>query len=76
MQFGKNQLNEPPQNKEEQKEEIPAQPKDPLTVTAVGDSIMIDIAPYLKNAFPNIRIDAKIGRQMSQSNPCRGTAKE
>ncbi|WP_070205604.1 acyltransferase family protein, partial [Bacillus mycoides] len=58
---------EPPQNKEEQKEENPAQPKDPLTVTAVGDSIMIDIAPYLKNAFPNIRIDAKIGRQMSQA---------
>jgi peptidoglycan/LPS O-acetylase OafA/YrhL len=60
---------EPPQNKEEQKEESPAQPKDPLTVTAVGDSIMIDIAPYLKNTFPNIRIDAKIGRQMSQAIP-------
>ncbi|HFK1710257.1 MULTISPECIES: acyltransferase family protein [unclassified Bacillus (in: firmicutes)] len=58
---------EPPQNKEEQKEENPAQPKDPLTVTALGDSIMIDITPYLKNAFPNIRIDAKIGRQMSQA---------
>lgn len=58
---------EPPQNKEEQKEENPAQPKEPLTVTAVGDSIMIDIAPYLKSAFPNIRIDAKIGRQMSQA---------
>ncbi|MEK4915934.1 acyltransferase family protein [Bacillus sp. FSL E2-8887] len=58
---------EPPQNKEEQKEENPAQPKDPLTVTAVGDSIMIDITPYLKNIFPNIRIDAKIGRQMSQA---------
>ncbi|MEK4962535.1 acetyltransferase [Bacillus mycoides] len=58
---------EPPRNKEEQKEENPAQPKDPLTVTAVGDSIMIDITPYLKNAFPNIRIDAKIGRQMSQA---------
>ncbi|MFJ8118327.1 acyltransferase family protein [Bacillus mycoides] len=58
---------EPPQNKEEQKEENPAQPKDPLTVTAVGDSIMIDITPYLKNTLPNIRIDAKIGRQMSQA---------
>ncbi|PEV95191.1 acetyltransferase, partial [Bacillus cereus] len=57
--------NEPPQNKEEQKEE----PKDPLTVTAVGDSIMIDIAPYLKNTFPNIRIDAEIGRQMSKAIP-------
>ncbi|PGT20484.1 acyltransferase family protein [Bacillus cereus] len=61
--------NEPPQNKEEQKEAIPTQPKDSLTVTAVGDSIMIDIAPYLKNTFPNIRIDAEIGRQMSKAIP-------
>ncbi|MBY0599922.1 acyltransferase family protein [Bacillus bingmayongensis] len=58
---------EPPQNKEQQ--EATVQPKDPQTVTAVGDSIMIDIAPYLKNVFPNIRIDAKIGRQLSKAIP-------
>lgn len=58
---------EPPQNKEQQEANTP--PKDPLTVTAVGDSIMIDIAPYLKNAFPNIVIDAKVGRQLSKAIP-------
>ncbi|KEK24594.1 acyltransferase family protein [Bacillus gaemokensis] len=57
---------EPPQNKEEQ-EVVPAKPEEPLTVTAVGDSIMIDVSPYLKNAFPTIRIDAQIGRQMSKA---------
>ncbi|MED1060386.1 MULTISPECIES: acyltransferase family protein [Bacillus] len=57
----------PPQNKEQQ--EATAQTKEPQTVTAVGDSIMIDIAPYLENAFPNIKIDAKIGRQLSQAIP-------
>ena len=37
---------------------------------------MIDIAPYLKNTFPNIRIDAEIGRQLSKAIPDSGTAKE
>ncbi|MFJ8356636.1 acyltransferase family protein [Bacillus paramycoides] len=37
------------------------------TVTAIGDSIMIDVSPYLKEAFPDIIIDAKVGRQMSQA---------
>ncbi|MEW9183466.1 acyltransferase family protein [Bacillus mycoides] len=58
---------EPTQNKEQQ--EATAQTKEPQIVTAVGDSIMIDIAPYLKNIFPNIKIDAKIGRQLSQAIP-------
>ncbi|WP_410984011.1 acyltransferase family protein [Bacillus cereus] len=58
---------EQPQNKEQQ--EATTQTKEPQTVTAVGDSIMIDITPYLKNAFPNITIDAKIGRQLSKAIP-------
>ncbi|SCC69846.1 Uncharacterized protein BCZB5J_06459 [Bacillus cereus] len=56
-----------PQNKEQQ--EVNGQTKGQQTVTAVGDSIMIDIAPYLKNTFPNIKIDAKIGRQLSKAIP-------
>lgn len=60
------QTNESMQNKEE-KETVSMPPKEPLTVTAVGDSIMIDVSSYLKNTFPNIRIDAKIGRQMSEA---------
>ena len=58
---------EPPQNKEQQ--EATVHTNNDQTVTAVGDSIMIDIAPYLKNAFPNIKIDAKIGRQLSKAIP-------
>ncbi|WP_459503570.1 acyltransferase family protein [Bacillus sp. C1] len=61
--------NEQPQNQEAKKEASSPQSKESLTVTAVGDSIMIDVSPYLKNAFPNIRIDAKIGRQLSKAIP-------
>ncbi|MGF9963674.1 acyltransferase family protein [Bacillus rhizoplanae] len=60
------QADKPAQNKEE-KGTVSEKPKDPPTVTAIGDSIMIDISPYLKNTFPNIKIDAKIGRQMSEA---------
>ncbi|SFI05537.1 MULTISPECIES: acyltransferase family protein [unclassified Bacillus (in: firmicutes)] len=54
----------PSQNKEEVKS---AGAKESAPITAIGDSIMIDVSPNLKNAFPNIRIDAKIGRQMSEA---------
>ncbi|MFD2371641.1 acyltransferase family protein [Brevibacillus sp. GCM10020057] len=36
-------------------------------VTAVGDSVMLDIAPYLEQLLPGVVIDGKIGRQMSQA---------
>jgi len=52
---------------EDENKDSSKQIKQPKTVTAIGDSIMIDISPYLKDAFPNITIDAKIGRQMSQA---------
>ncbi|WP_025147468.1 acyltransferase family protein [Bacillus sp. H1a] len=64
-----NPTQETPQNQEESKEVNSAQPKDALTVTAIGDSVMIDIAPYLKNTFPDIKIDAQIGRQLSKAIP-------
>ncbi|HDR7495255.1 TPA: acetyltransferase [Bacillus cereus] len=60
---------ETPQKQGESKEVNSAQPKNSLTVTAIGDSVMIDITPYLKNAFPDIRIDAQIGRQLSKAIP-------
>ncbi|MGX5518942.1 acyltransferase family protein [Bacillus cereus] len=60
---------ETPLNQGESKEVNPAKPKNPLTVTAIGDSVMIDITPYLKNTFPDIRIDAQIGRQLSKAIP-------
>jgi peptidoglycan/LPS O-acetylase OafA/YrhL len=36
-------------------------------VTAIGDSVMIDIAPYLQKLLPGIVIDAHIGRQMYEA---------
>ncbi|OUB25918.1 acetyltransferase [Bacillus thuringiensis serovar yunnanensis] len=43
------------------------QSKEPLKVTAIGDSIMVGVTPYLKEVYPNIIIDAEVGRQMSQA---------
>ncbi|GIO99239.1 acyltransferase [Paenibacillus lautus] len=36
-------------------------------VTAIGDSVLLDIAPYLQEHLPGITIDGKVGRQMSQA---------
>ncbi|WP_155592221.1 acyltransferase family protein [Lysinibacillus cavernae] len=36
-------------------------------ILAIGDSVMINIAPNLTEIYPNITIDAKVGRQMSQA---------
>ena len=47
----------------------PAQPlaaAHPTPVTAVGDSVMIDLAPYLQRQLPNDVIDGKVSRQMYQ----------
>lgn len=36
-------------------------------ILAIGDSVMIDIASSLHKKYPNITIDAKIGRQVAQA---------
>ncbi|UPW81300.1 acyltransferase family protein [Lysinibacillus sp. Ag94] len=36
-------------------------------ILAIGDSLMIDIASSLQEIYPNITIDAKIGRQVHQA---------
>lgn len=36
-------------------------------ILAIGDSVMINIASNLTKIYPNITIDAKVGRQMSQA---------
>ncbi|CAA7602805.1 SGNH hydrolase-type esterase domain protein [Acididesulfobacillus acetoxydans] len=38
-------------------------------VTAIGDSVMVDVAPYLKQRLPGIVVDAHIGRQLYQAGP-------
>jgi len=44
-----------------------AQTNDGQGITAIGDSVMIDIAPYLKQLLPGIVINAHVGRQMYQA---------
>ncbi|MBP1174482.1 lysophospholipase L1-like esterase [Paenibacillus sp. PvR133] len=36
-------------------------------VTMIGDSVTVGIEPYLKEQLPNMTVDGKVGRQMSQA---------
>ncbi|RRJ67916.1 acetyltransferase [Paenibacillus oralis] len=36
-------------------------------ITAIGDSVILDAAPFLKELLPGIIIDGKVGRQMRQA---------
>ena len=36
-------------------------------VTAIGDSVMVEVGPALQKLFPDIVVDGKIGRQMYQA---------
>lgn len=38
-------------------------------VTAIGDSMMIGVAPYLEHLLPGIVIDGQIGRQIAADDP-------
>ncbi|WP_318503311.1 hypothetical protein [Bacillus sp. T3] len=40
-----------------------------VKVTAIGDSIMLDIEPYLKQLIPGIVVDGKVGRQLIHTIP-------
>ena len=47
----------------------PPAPPPPLSgadVTAIGDSIMIDVQPYLSDQLPGIAVDGAVSRQMYQ----------
>ncbi|MBE1443011.1 acyltransferase family protein [Paenibacillus sp. OAS669] len=41
--------------------------KSTVEITAIGDSVLVGVAPYLKELIPNINIDGKVGRQMSEA---------
>ncbi|WP_422657879.1 acyltransferase family protein [Paenibacillus sp. EC2-1] len=41
-------------------------PQSGKSITAIGDSVMLGVAPYLEKQLPGIQIDAKIGRQLAQ----------
>ncbi|WP_203363555.1 acyltransferase family protein [Bacillus sp. REN10] len=69
VQHSASEKKEEPVNEKEASSSIQAEQqeeKEVQTVTAIGDSVMIDVAPFLKQQFPDLVMDAKIGRQMSE----------
>ncbi|MFC7681051.1 acyltransferase family protein [Paenibacillus sp. GCM10028914] len=44
-----------------------SKPQSGKSITAIGDSVMLGVAPYLEKQLPGIFIDAKVGRQMAQA---------
>jgi peptidoglycan/LPS O-acetylase OafA/YrhL len=58
------------QDQEQEKKPIPAplpQSASGLNIFAVGDSVMLGTKPELTHYFPQIDVDAEVGRQASQS---------
>lgn len=40
-----------------------------LELTAFGDSVMLDVATYLKELYPSVVVDGDVGRQLYASEP-------
>ncbi|MFP7300387.1 acyltransferase family protein [Neobacillus niacini] len=47
-------------------EDIPVPEPNKKTITVIGDSILHDVAPFLKIHYPEATIDYRVGRQMSE----------
>ncbi|WP_375106120.1 acyltransferase family protein [Lysinibacillus fusiformis] len=58
---------ETPKPEENETNVVPEKEDAYQSILAIGDSVMIDIATSLHKVFPNITIDGKIGRQVSQA---------
>ncbi len=58
---------ETPKPEENETNVVPEKEDTYQNILAIGDSVMIDIATSLHKVFPNITIDGKIGRQVSQA---------
>jgi len=50
-----------------EKEKKAGDPKKFHQVLAIGDSVMLDIAPQLEKVYKQITIDARVGRQMNEA---------
>ena len=53
--------------KKEKHEKKAADQKQFNQILAIGDSVMLDIAPNLEKAYKQITIDGKVGRQMNEA---------
>lgn len=47
--------------------EILSQSKEGKGITTIGDSVILDAAPYLEKLYPGIIVDGKVGRQMAEA---------
>lgn len=45
-------------------------------ITAIGDSVLVGVEPFLKERLPAISVDGKVGRQMSQAQDVIDELKE
>jgi lysophospholipase L1-like esterase len=43
------------------------EPLDGEGITVIGDSVIVGVEPYLKDKLPKIKVDGKVGRQMSHA---------
>jgi peptidoglycan/LPS O-acetylase OafA/YrhL len=62
--------NSPPPDESNDEDENLTPPPSVVTkkITAIGDSVLISPASYLKEKFPNITIDVKVSRQMRDAS--------
>lgn len=47
--------------------EVKAMTVDGSSVTAIGDSVMLDVQSYIEKSFPGAVVDGQIGRQMAEA---------
>nr|WP_088042856.1 acyltransferase family protein [Bacillus sp. EAC] len=45
-------------------------------ITVIGDSVVINAIPYLKKSYPNINVNAKVGRQFTEASKIIEQAKK
>lgn len=45
----------------------PVKPKPQPAITAIGDSVILDVQPYVEKDFHGIVVDGKVGRQMADA---------
>lgn len=55
-----------PIDEPEVREDISIPEPETKSITIIGDSVIYDVAPFLKNVYPDAVIDYRVGRQMSE----------
>lgn len=56
-----------PSEPSDKPKEVTPMTGDGSSVTAIGDSVMLDVQSYLQESFPGAVVDGRIGRQMAEA---------